>query len=106
MTDQRFRARDLPADTAGRYLEEGFNARRYRAVLVFLAPPRWRAASSLATASWSRSTTAAATARGWTREWLAVTTTVLGIDVRVEEPVEFLAYRASLRDRLDRAASV
>jgi hypothetical protein len=35
-----------------------------------------------------------------------VTTTVLGIDVRVEEPVEFLAYRASLRDRLDRAASV
>jgi predicted DNA-binding transcriptional regulator YafY len=107
-TGERFRARELPAETASDYLEEGFNAPRHRAVLVFLAPLE-QVAGRLVHRNGDLEPLGDDRCRYTTWvdsfEWLAVTTMVIDIDFRVEEPVEFVTYCTSLRDRLDRAVN-
>jgi len=109
MTGERFRPRQLPADTASDYLEEGFNAARHRAVLEFLAPLD-RVADRLVDRNGTLEPVDAGRCRYTTEvdsfEWLAVTTLVIGVDFRVVEPIEFVTYCTSLRDRLDRVLTV
>jgi predicted DNA-binding transcriptional regulator YafY len=107
-TGERFRARTLPAESASAYLEEGFNAPRHRAVITFLAPLE-RVAGRLV----DRDGLLEPLPGGHCRyvaavdslEWLAVTTLIVGVDFRVQEPAGFTAYCAQLRDRLDRATA-
>lgn len=107
-TGERFHARQLPAPTAGDYLEDGFNAARHRAVLTLLAPldqvagrltDRHGVLEPLDDQRCRYTTWVDSFA------WLAVTTTVMGVDFRVEEPAEFVTYCASLRDRLAAAVA-
>jgi predicted DNA-binding transcriptional regulator YafY len=102
---ERFRPRELPAESASDYVE-GFGVPRHRAVIDFLAPLE-QVAGRLVDRNGvleplgddrCRYTTAVDSFA-----WLAVTTLVIGVDFQVGEPVAFVEYCASLRDRLDRA---
>jgi len=106
-TGERFAPRELPADSAAAYLDARLKAPRHRAVLTFDAPYE-RMADRLA----HRDGTLEPLDDGRCRyttwvdsfEWLAVTTAILGVDFRVEEPAGFAEYCARLGDRLARVA--
>jgi predicted DNA-binding transcriptional regulator YafY len=107
-TGERFAPRELPAETAADYIDGALKAHRHRAVITFAAPIE-QVADRLVSQDGTLEALDARRCRytSWVDsfEWLAVTTTILGIDFRVDEPVEFTAYCRSLRDRLDRAAA-
>ena len=106
-TGERFAPRELPAESAAAYLDAALKAPRHRAVLTFLAP-----SDEVADRLVNQDGTVEAIGPDRCRyttwvdsfEWLAVTTAILGIEFRVEEPPAFAEYCAQLRDRLDRAA--
>jgi predicted DNA-binding transcriptional regulator YafY len=106
MSDERFGPRELPAESASDYLETGFDVARHRAVLVFHAPLE-QVAGKLVDRGGSLEPLDDEQCRYTTwvdsYEWLAVSTMVMGVGFRVEEPPDFVTYCASLRDRLDRA---
>ena len=107
-TGERFAPRELPAASAAEYLDAALKAPRHRAVLTFLAPVQ-QLTGRLAHQDGTLEPIDAGRCRYTTWvdsfEWLAVTTAILGVDFRVEEPPGFAEYCAELRDRLGRAAT-
>ena len=106
-TDQTYRVRDLPADTAAQYLDDGMRAPRHRAVIVFHA-----GAQQMSDLLTNHDGTLEALAERRCRyttwvdsfEWLAVSTAILDVDFEIEEPTGFAEYAATLAARLHRAA--
>jgi predicted DNA-binding transcriptional regulator YafY len=107
-TGERFTPRELPAESAAAYLDAELKAPRHRAVLTFLAPYQ-----QMLDRLGHRDGTLEPVDDGRSRyttwvdsfEWLAVTTAILGVEFRVEEPVGFAEYCTQLRDRLGRAVT-
>jgi predicted DNA-binding transcriptional regulator YafY len=107
-TGERFAPRELPADSAAAYLDARLKAPRHRAVLTFMAPYE-QMVDRLSHLDGTLEPVDDERCRYTTWvdsfEWLAVTTAILGVDFRVEEPGGFAAYCAQLRDRLGRAVT-
>jgi predicted DNA-binding transcriptional regulator YafY len=105
-TGESYAPRELPAATAAEYVDERLKAARHRAVITFMAPVE-RVADLII----DRDATLEPLGEGRCRytawvdsfEWLAMTTTILGVDFVVDEPAGFVEYCRTLRDRLDRA---
>jgi predicted DNA-binding transcriptional regulator YafY len=106
VTGERFVPRELPAESAAAYLDAALKAPRHRAVLTFLAPVE-ELAGLLAHQDGTLEPIDDGRCRYTTWvdsfEWLAVTTAILGVEFRVEEPAGFAEYCMQLRDRLGRA---
>ncbi len=107
-TGERFSPRELPAATAAGYLDAAIKAPKHRAVITFLAPAD-QVADRLVNQDGSLEPLNDHTCRYTTWvdsfEWLAVTTTILGVDFKVDEPTGFLTYCKTLRDRLQRTVT-
>jgi len=107
-TGERFTPRELPAESAADYLDARLKAPRHRAVLTFVAPYREmvdRLAHQDGTLEPIGDDRCRYTTWVDSFEWLAVTTAILGVEFRVEEPAGFAEYCAQLRDRLGRAVA-
>lgn len=107
-TQQTYRVQDLPAETATQYLDDGMNAPRHRAVLVFHA-----GAQQMSDLLTNRDGTLEPLTEQRCRyttwvdsfEWLAVSTVILDVDFHIEEPPGFVAYSAALAKRLSCAGT-
>jgi predicted DNA-binding transcriptional regulator YafY len=107
-TGERFAPRDLPAESAAAYLDAALKAPRHRAVLTFLAPAE-RLADRIGHQDGALEPIDAGRCRYTTWvdsfEWLAITTAILGVEFRVEEPAGFTEFCAQLAERLGRATT-
>jgi predicted DNA-binding transcriptional regulator YafY len=107
-TGERFTPRELPAESGAAYLDAALKAPRHRAVLTFLAPYQLvldRLGHQDGTLEPVDDGRCRYTTWVDSFEWLAVTTAILGVEFRVEEPAGFAEYCTQLRDRLARAVT-
>lgn len=106
LTDQYYRVRDLPADTAAQYLDDALHALRHRAAIVFHA-----GAQQMSDLLTDREGTLEPLVEDRCRyitwvdsfEWLAVSTAILDIEFHIEEPTGFTEYCLALAARLIQA---